>query len=177
MSELATIARPYAKAAFEFAVEKSAVVSWSEMLVFAAEVAKNEQISQFLASNASAQKQADVFATVCAEQINDSCLNLIKVMAENGRLVALPEVAQLYAEFKADFDKEIDVDVVSATELANEQQDKLIAALEKRFARKVKLNCSVDENTVGGLVIKAGDTVIDGSVRGKLSRLANTLQS
>jgi F-type H+-transporting ATPase subunit delta len=177
MSELTTIARPYAKAAFEFAVDKGAVESWNDMLFFAAEVAKNEQVAQFLASSASAQKQADVFVQVCAEQINEHGQNLIKVMAENGRLVALPAVAKLFAEFKADYDKEIDVDVVSATELAAEQQAKLVTALEKRFARKVKLNCSVDANTVGGLVIKAGDTVIDGSIRGKLNRLATALQS
>lgn len=177
MSELTTIARPYAKAAFEFAVDKGAVDAWSQMLVFAGEVAKNEQMTQFIASSASAEKQADLFIRVCAEQLNENGQNLVKVMAENGRLVALPAVADLFAEFKADYDKEIDVDVVSATQLDATQQAKLVAALEKRFARKVKLNCSVDDTVVGGLVIKAGDTVIDGTVRGKLSRLATTLQS
>eukprot|EP00494_Astrolonche_serrata_P015679 UN15831 len=98
-------------------------------------------------------------------------------MAENGRLIALPEVAQLFAAFKAEYDKEIDVDVISATPLTAAQQGSLVATLEKRFARKVKLNCSEDASVVGGLIIKAGDTVIDGSVRGKLNRLATTLQS
>ncbi|CCQ11318.1 ATP synthase delta chain [Pseudoalteromonas luteoviolacea B = ATCC 29581] len=177
MSEVTTIARPYAKAAFEFAVEKGAVENWNDMLFFAAEVAKDEQVAQFLAGSASVQKKSDVFVQICAEQINEHGQNLIKVMAENGRLDTLPAVATLFAEFKADYDKEIDVDVVSATELAAEQQAKLVASLEKRFARKVKLNCSVDANTVGGLVIKAGDTVIDGSIRGKLNRLATALQS
>ncbi|WP_105188737.1 MULTISPECIES: F0F1 ATP synthase subunit delta [unclassified Pseudoalteromonas] len=177
MSELTTIARPYAKAAFEFAVDKGAVDAWNEMLFFAGEVAKNEQVTRFLSSSASAEKQAETMIQLCAEQLNEYGQNLVKVMAENGRLVALPAVAQLFAEFKADYDKEIDVDVVSATELAAAQQEKLVAALEKRFARKVKLNCSVDNTVVGGLVIKAGDTVIDGSISGKLSRLATTLQS
>lgn len=177
MSELTTIARPYAKAAFEFAVEKGAVDSWNDMLFFASEVVKNEQVLEFLSGSASVQKKSDVFIQVCAEQINEHGQNFFKVMAENGRLVALPAVAQLYAEFKADYDKEIDVNVISATELVAEQQAKLVAALEKRFARKVKLNCSVDASTVGGLVIKAGDTVIDGSIRGKLNRLATALQS
>ncbi|MBS3797015.1 F0F1 ATP synthase subunit delta [Pseudoalteromonas sp. BDTF-M6] len=177
MSELTTIARPYAKAAFEFAVDKGAVDIWNEMLFFAGEVAKNEQVTRFLSSSASAEKQAETMIQLCAEQLNEYGQNLVKVMAENGRLVALPAVAQLFAEFKADYDKEIDVDVVSATELAAAQQEKLVAALEKRFARKVKLNCSVDNTVVGGLVIKAGDTVIDGSISGKLSRLATTLQS
>ncbi|MFY8274592.1 F0F1 ATP synthase subunit delta [Pseudoalteromonas sp. SSDWG2] len=177
MSELTTIARPYAKAAFEFAVDKGAVDAWNEMLIFAGEVAKHEQVAQFLASSASADKQAETMIQICAEQLNEYGQNLVKVMAENGRLVALPAVAQLFAELKADYDKEIDVDVVSATELAATQQEKLAAALEKRFARKVKLNCSVDNTVVGGLVIKAGDTVIDGTISGKLSRLATTLQS
>ena len=177
MSELATIARPYAKAAFELAVEKGNVEAWNEMLFFAGQVASDEQASSLLASIPTAAEQADVFIKVCAEQLNEQGQNLIKLMAENERLAAIPAVAEIFAEFKAEFDKEIDVDVVSATELAAEQQDKLVAALEKRFARKVKLNCSIDETVVGGLVIKAGDTVIDGSVRGKLDRLAVSLQS
>ncbi|ALO43847.1 F0F1 ATP synthase subunit delta [Pseudoalteromonas sp. SS15] len=177
MSELTTIARPYAKAAFELAVEKGNVEAWNEMLFFAGQVASDEQASSLLASIPTAAEQADVFIKVCAEQLNEQGQNLIKLMAENERLAAIPAVAEIFAEFKAEFDKEIDVDVVSATELAAEQQDKLVAALEKRFARKVKLNCSIDETVVGGLVIKAGDTVIDGSVRGKLDRLAVSLQS
>jgi F-type H+-transporting ATPase subunit delta len=177
MSELTTIARPYAKAAFELAVEKGNVEAWNEMLFFAGQVASDEQASSLLASIPTAAEQADVFIKVCAEQLNEQGQNLIKLMAENERLAAIPAVAEIFAEFKAEFDKEIDVDVVSATELAAEQQDKLVAALEKRFARKVKLNCSIDETVVGGLVIKAGDTVIDGTVRGKLDRLAVSLQS
>jgi F-type H+-transporting ATPase subunit delta len=177
MSELTTIARPYAKAAFELAVEKGNVEAWNEMLFFAGQVASDEQASSLLASIPTAAEQADVFIKVCAEQLNEQGQNLIKLMAENERLAAIPAVAEIFAEFKAEFDKEIDVEVVSATELAAEQQDKLVAALEKRFARKVKLNCSIDETVVGGLVIKAGDTVIDGTVRGKLDRLAVSLQS
>ena len=177
MSELTTIARPYAKAAFEFAVEKGVVESWNDMLFFAGEVAKNEQVAQFLTGSASADKQSEIVISVCAEQLNEYGQNLVKVMAENGRLTALPAVAKMFSAFKADYDKEIDVDITSATTLAATQQETLVAALEKRFARKVKLNCSVDESLVGGLMIKAGDTVIDGTVRGKLNRLATTLQS
>ena len=177
MSELTTIARPYAKAAFDLAVEKGAVESWNEMLFFAGALTSDEQVKALLSGIPSAKEQADVIIKLGAEQINEQGQNLIKLMAENERLAAIPAVATLYAEFKSDYDKEIDVDVVSATELSAEQQATLSAALEKRFARKVKLNCSVDANTMGGLVIKAGDTVIDGSVRGKLNRLSTTLQS
>ncbi|WP_350607938.1 F0F1 ATP synthase subunit delta [Pseudoalteromonas sp. MER144-MNA-CIBAN-0113] len=177
MSELTTIARPYAKAAFELAVEKGTIESWNDMLFFAGHVASNEQASTILAGLPTATAQAGLFINLCGEQLNEQGQNLVKVMAENGRLIALPEVAHLFSALKADYDKEIDIDVISATPLAAAQQESLVAALEKRFARKVKLNCSEDATVVGGLIIKAGDTVIDGSLRGKLNRLATTLQS
>lgn len=177
MSNLTTIARPYAKAAFELAVEKGTLESWNDMLFFAGHVASNEQASSALAGMPTATAQAELFIQLCAEQLNEQGQNLVKVMAENGRLTALPEVAQLFAEFKAQYDKEIEVDVISATPLVAAQQESLVAALEKRFARKVKLNCSEDASVVGGLIIRSGDTVIDGTIRGKLSRLATTLQS
>ncbi|MEJ6473631.1 F0F1 ATP synthase subunit delta [Pseudoalteromonas piscicida] len=177
MSELTTIARPYAKAAFELAVEKGTVEAWNEMLFFAGQVTSDEQVQALLGSIATETQQSEIIIKLCAEQLNEQGQNLIKLMAENERLAAIPAVAELFAEFKADYDKEIEVDVVSATALADDAQAKLVAALEKRFARKVKLNCSIDEAIVSGLVIKAGDTVIDGSVRGKLERLATSLQS
>jgi F-type H+-transporting ATPase subunit delta len=177
MSEMITVARPYAKAAFEFAVESQALDSWHEMLVFAAEVAKNTEMQAFLSGSSSAEKMAEVFSQVCGEQLNDKGQNLIKVMAENGRLPVLPAVVDLYAEMHAEYSKEISVDVTSAVELVAEQVDKLSAALEKRLERKVNLNCSVDASVVGGLVIKAGDIVIDSTIRGKLNRLTDTLQS
>ena len=177
MSELTTIARPYAKAAFDFAVEAKAIDTWLEMLVFAAEVSKNDTITGYLSGTASVEQAKDIFLNVCGEQLNEQGQNLIKVMAENERLLVLPQVAEQFAAMKADFDKEVTVDVSSAVELTAEQQSNISAALEKRLARKVKLNCVVDTNVVSGLVIKAGDMVIDGSVRGKLNRLASTIQS
>lgn len=177
MSELTTVARPYAKAAFDFAVESQAVSDWNDMLFFAAEVAKNDEIVAFLSGSHSPEVTSDLFIKVCGEQLNDKGQNLVKVMAENGRLVALPAVAELFEELKAQYENEIEVDVTSATEVSAAQQDALAAALEKRLARKIKLNCNIDSAVVGGLLIKAGDTVIDATVRGKLERLSNVLQS
>ena len=98
-------------------------------------------------------------------------------MAENQRLLVLPQVAAQFSELKAEHEKTLSVYVTSAVKLTAEQETTLCAALEKRLARKVKLNCNIDANVVSGLVIKAGDMVIDGSVRGKLNRLATTMQS
>ncbi|MGB2740274.1 MAG: F0F1 ATP synthase subunit delta [Cognaticolwellia sp.] len=177
MSELTTIARPYAKAAFDFAIEANAVESWLEMLVFAAEVANDATIKEYLSGSASIEQAQEIFLKVCDVQLDSNGQNLIKVMAENQRLLVLPQVVTQFCELKAEHEKTISVDVTSAVELTAEQQTTLCAALEKRLARKVKLNCAIDANVVSGLIIKAGDMVIDGSVRGKLSRLATTMQS
>jgi F-type H+-transporting ATPase subunit delta len=177
MSELTTVARPYAKAAFDFAVEKQTVAQWQEMLVFAGAVAQDSSIKQVLKGAYSADKLAEIFIGVCGEQIDENGQNLIKVLAENKRLSALPDVATLFNQYKADFDKEIEVDVTSAIKLTKAQQTSIGAALEKRLSRKVNLICNVDKAIVAGLVIKAGDTVIDGSIHTKLNRLADALQA
>ncbi|MGS0677069.1 F0F1 ATP synthase subunit delta [Shewanella sp. 0m-4] len=177
MAEITTIARPYAKAAFELALEHKAVESWAEMLSFAALVSENETMQPLLSGSIASGKLAELFIGVCGEQINEQVQNLLKVMAENGRLVVLPAVAQQYVEMQREYAKEVEAEIVSATELTSEQLQALSASLEKRLARKVKLNCSIDTSLIAGVIITAGDLVIDGSVRGKISRLSDALQS
>ena len=177
MSELTTVARPYAKAAFDFAVEKNAVAQWQEMLFFASEVAANESMKNVLSSAMAAGSLAELFINVCGEQLDENGQNLIKVLAENKRVPALPAILTLFNALKAEYDKEIEVEVTSATELTAKQQADLSSSLEKRLARKVKLHCDVDASLVAGMVIKAGDTVIDGSIKSKLSRLSDALQA
>ncbi|GAA0860268.1 F0F1 ATP synthase subunit delta [Aliiglaciecola litoralis] len=177
MSELTTVARPYAKAAFDYAVENKAVSQWQDMLVFAGEVAKNDEMRKLLSSAMAADKLAELFINICGEQIDLAGQNLVKVLAQNGRLKALPDIAVLFSEYKSEFDKEVDVEVTSAVKLTKKQQSDISASLETRLARKVKLNCNVDAAIVAGVIIKAGDTVIDGSVRSKLNRLSDALQS
>lgn len=177
MSELTTVARPYAKAAFDFAIEAKAVDQWLEMLAFAAQVSQDETMTSYLSGGASIEQAQDLFLKVCEDQLDSNGQNFIKVMAENGRLLVLPQVVTQFGELKAEYEQTIDVDVTSAVKLKVAQQKAISAALEKRLARKVKLNCSVDAKIVSGLIIKAGDMVIDGSVQGKLNRLATIMQS
>ncbi|MBR9728888.1 F0F1 ATP synthase subunit delta [Shewanella intestini] len=177
MAEITTIARPYAKAAFDFALESKDLENWAEMLNFAALVSENDTMQPLLTGSLASKQLAELFIGVCGEQINEQAQNLLKVMAENGRLVVLPAVAQLFVEMQREHAKEVEANVVSATELTSEQQQEINASLEKRLARKIKLNCSIDTSLIAGVIITAGDLVIDGSVRGKISRLSDTLQS
>ncbi|RUO33640.1 F0F1 ATP synthase subunit delta [Aliidiomarina soli] len=177
MSDLTTVARPYAKAAFDFAVEQGALQEWQDMLAFAAQVADDATMQTFLKGAVSRDKATQLFLSVCGEQLNEKGQNFIKVLAANQRLNALPAILEKFSELRADHDNEVSVDVTSASELSSEQQAKLSTALEKRLARKVKLNCSVNPDLMGGLYIQAGDTVIDGTLKSQLSKLAHSLQS
>lgn len=177
MSEWTTIARPYAKAAFDYAVENKTVAQWQEMLGFAAQVSINETVKALLTGSIAAEKLAEIFIGVCGEQLDQQGQNLVKILAENKRLSALSEISVMFNQLKADFDKEIDVDITSAVKLNKKQQTELGKSLETRLARKVKLNCSVDPDLIAGVLIKAGDTVIDGSFRSKLNRLSDALQA
>lgn len=177
MSELTTIARPYAKAAFDFAVEANAIDSWLEQLTFAAEVSQDDTIQAYLSGGVSVEQAITLFLNVCGEQVDSKGQNYLKLLAENHRLLALPQVLEQFCELKAEYEQTVNVDVISAVKLVAAQTKTLSTALEKRLARKVKLNCKVDKNIISGLIIQAGDMVIDGSVQGKLSRLSQSLQS
>lgn len=177
MSEMATIARPYAKAAFDFAVEKGELSQWAQMLTFCSEVAKNKDVAQLLDGAMASEQLAEIFISICGEQLNEFGQNFIHVMAENGRLKVLPGVLDQFILLKHEFEKVIDADVTSAIELTEQQKADIGAKLEARLERKVKLNCSVDETLLAGVIIRAGDLVIDNSARGRLGRLSETLQS
>ncbi|WP_409159997.1 F0F1 ATP synthase subunit delta [Pectobacterium sp. B2J-2] len=177
MSEFVTVARPYAKAAFDFAVENQALDRWQNMLAFSAEVARNEQIAELLSGAVAPIELAKTFIAVCGDQLDEAGQNLVRVMAENGRLPVLPEVLEQFIQLRAALESTVDVDVISANTLSELHLSKIAAAMEKRLSRKVKLNCKIDKSVMAGVVIRAGDMVIDGSIRGRLERLADVLQS
>ena len=181
MSELTTIARPYAKAAFDFAIEqsandRSAVEKWTEMLGFLTALVENADMKEFLNSSLSAQKVADTVISICGEQLDQYGQNLIRLMAENKRLSAIPTVFEEFKHYVEEHQAIAEVEVTSAQPLNATQIEKIAAAMEKRLARKVKLNCNVDSSLIAGVVIRTEDFVIDGSSRGQLARLANELQ-
>jgi len=177
MSEFVTVARPYAKAAFDFAVEHNSVESWQHMLAFAAEVAENEQMTELLSGALAPETLSESFIAICGEQLDANGQNLIRVMAENGRLKVLPDVLEQFIHLRAALEATVEVEVTSASTLSETQLKNISAAMEKRLSRKVKLNCKIDKSVMAGVIIRAGDMVIDGSVRGRLDRLADVLQS
>jgi F-type H+-transporting ATPase subunit delta len=177
MSELTTVARPYARAAFEFATEHKCIEAWSDMLQFAAYVVENPTIAQLLKGKKAAHELAGLFLNVCGDQLDKYGQNFIKIMAENERLSVLPRVIELYRDLEDEYKKQADVAVVSAYALSKKQKIELSKALEKRLARKVNLNCSIDKSLISGMIVTAGDLVIDSTAKGQLNRLSNALQS
>jgi len=177
MSEFVTVARPYAKAAFDFAVEHQSVDNWQHMLGFAAEVSKNEQVAELLSGALAPDTLSASFISICGDQLDANGQNLIKVMAENGRLKVLPDVLEQFVQLRAAQEATVEVEVTSANVLNEDKLSKISAAMEKRLSRKVKLNCKIDKSVIAGVIIRAGDMVIDGSVRGRLNRLTDVLQS
>jgi F-type H+-transporting ATPase subunit delta len=101
----------------------------------------------------------------------------VNLLAENKRLSLLPDVSALYETLKANQEQSVDVSIVSAFELGNEQQDKLTQALNAMLSREINITSTADASLIGGVIVYAGDLVIDGSVKGKLSKLAEAVNA
>ena len=178
MAELSTIARPYAKAAFEYARDNKQLSQWAEQLATAAAVAADKGVQAALNDPAlTAEQQARILSDVCADALGAQARNFIAVLAANKRLSLLPEIYSLFAQYKANQEKSVDVEVISAFDLADAARDKLAAVLGRKLERQVHVRTTTDSNLLGGVLIKAGDLVIDGSVRGRLNKLAAAINS
>jgi F-type H+-transporting ATPase subunit delta len=174
--ELTTIARPYANAAFEYALKGQALAAWEVMLRSGATMAEQDNVLFLLSSpQISSSQLADLFSDVLAKVLDPEQANFLRLLAENKRLSLLPEIASLFVSYRAEHEKTMNVQVVSAIELSDNYKEKIIEKLNVRLKRRVSLHCEVDPSLLGGAVIRAGDMVIDGSVRGKLNRLFESL--
>jgi F-type H+-transporting ATPase subunit delta len=178
MAELSTLARPYARAAFEYARDSKQLPVWAEQLATSAAVAADQRLKVVLGDPAlTAEQQAKTLSDVCGDALGAHMRNFIGVLAVNKRLSLLPEIYSLFAQYKANHEKTVDVEVVSAFDLADATRDKLAAVLGKKLERDVKVRTSTDRNLLGGVLIRAGDLVIDGSIRGRLNKLAAAMNS
>ncbi len=176
MSEAITTARPYAQAAFEEAQRLSDLKGWSEMLQSLAEATLNQEMANVIASpRVSKAKQAELLIELLGGKLNSQQKNFIRILAENQRLGVAAEVAAMFEALKTEAEKSMNVEVDSAFELSAAQQDKIVSQLKKRLGREIKLTCKVNKDLLGGVVIRAGDKVIDGSARTRLGEMATAL--
>jgi len=173
MAEKSTIARPYAEAIFNLALEEAKLTGWSDMLQLAAAVAADEQMQDIIGNtNVNKSELAQLFIDVLGKKLNGQGQNMINVLADNRRLGFLPEIAEQYEVLRADQEKTIEAEIVSAFVVSDDQQKQIAEKLKAKLGREVTLTCSVDESLIGGLVIKAGDMVIDGSAIGQIQKLS-----
>lgn len=178
MAELSTLARPYAKAAFEYALDQDQLTQWHQQLATAVAVVAHERVGAALTNPAlTAAQQAQQLGELCGDALSAPVRNFIAILAANKRLVLLPQISELFDQYKANREKTVHVEVVSAFDLADSMRDRLAEALGRKLERQVNVQTSTDSNLLGGVVIKAGDLVIDGSVRGKLDKLAEAMNS
>jgi len=176
MAESTTVARPYAQAVFQRARETQSLDRWSTALSVAAAVATDADMQQLIDSPKLTEQQlADMFAEVCGEGLGNEGRNLVRLLAENRRLTVLAEIANLYEQFRSEAEGAVQAQLISAFPASEEQRAEIVAALKKRLGRDIQLEAITDSTLLGGAVIRAGDLVIDGSVRGKLARLATAL--
>jgi len=176
MAEPRTLARPYARAAFEYARQSGDLDGWSSALAVASAVSREAAMAVVLGDpGTTADQRAEKLAAVLGDALSDPVRAFLGIMAANGRLGLLPETAALFAELKAAQEASVNVEVISAFDVDDAALAEISEAMSRRFERTVSITSETDSTLVGGAVIRAGDMVIDGSVRGRLNKLAGTL--
>src|SRR5688572_2563510 len=176
MAERTTTARPYAKAIFALARQGNKLAETSAGLIRAAQVVADPRVRALLGSpHVSAAQLAELVNGVAGNRLDEHGRNFVSLLAQNRRLGFLPEIAALYEQMKAEVENAVDVEVTAATPLSADQESRYAAALQKKLGRSIRLRTRVDGSLLGGAVLKAGDLVIDGSIKGRLERLATEL--
>ena len=171
------LARPYALAAFEYALDNHDLTSWEAALTTLAGVAENDSMKKLIHNPSIMQTQlSQIFCDVLGKNGDTEKKNFIQLLAEYERFMVLPAIAALFSHYRKEYEKTLTVELTSATALDAMMEKKFTDALTRRLKRKVILQWTVDESLLGGAVIRAGDRVIDGSVRGKLNRMLEFIE-
>ncbi len=176
MAELLTLARPYAKAAFAYASEQNAIDNWSAALQLLSATVQDGAFSAYLnRPELTPAEQVSVFAKVLGEQQSTAVSNFLTLLADNGRLALLPEIEAEFEQLKSQNNNTVDVVIESAFPLTSVQEQLLTHALEKKFEAAVNVSVEVKPELIAGVVIRAGDQVIDDSARNKLEKMRTRL--
>jgi len=171
-----TLARPYAEAIFARALETDRLAPWGDTLAFLAAVVSDPMARDFVTNPAVDQeKKIEFLLEVAGERLDTEGANLVKLLVANGRQVLLPQIAELYQAMRNEHEGSLEVEVTSAFALDEQLERQLATLLKEKLGRDVHIHSQEDPGLIGGVKIRAGDLVIDGSVAGQLSRLANEL--
>ena len=176
MSEYQTIARPYAQAVFDLAKSAGNYEDWSRALAWLSAIAEDGRVQE-LAQNPKVNDDALValFRDIAGDELIDDAGNFLRLVVSNGRVFALPSVASQFEAMRAEAEGTIEAELISAQAVSEAQQNALAQSLARRLGREVSLRVVEDPNLIGGAVLRAGDMVIDASVKGRLHKLAANL--
>jgi F-type H+-transporting ATPase subunit delta len=185
MADKNTIARPYAQAAFDLAKAAGTLEQWAAALDTAKQLLADGQVAKFLSTPKMTDAKRLEFLTGLIATAGGAASilgggdtqgsNFLKLLLEYGRVAVLPEIATHFAALKAKTENTVDVTVTSAAPLSAAQQQTIVAALKERLGSNVNLTAVLNDKLIGGAVIRAGDVVIDGSLRSRLEGLSNAL--
>ena len=176
MSELSTLARPYAEAVFKRAKETESSQEWSDTLAFLAAIMQDESLAAIVNNPRVEQdKLTQLLQDICQDQMTGEANNFLKLLIENGRLSLAPQIAELFENYKAEDEGYVDVDVITAFALTKAEEKSFATSLKKKLNKQVNISASVDKSLIGGFLVKAGDTVIDGSISAQLQQLAKRI--
>lgn len=176
-AELPTIARPYARAAFSRGLDQTdGLGSWSRMLSLLAAAVSEPKVEEALDNpTLTTEDETSLILQLMGDDLNQDGQNFVSVLAEYGRLALLPTIAELFELLKANHEKTMDVEVTSAFDLSDQEKIELGAALQRMLQRDINIETQVDKLLIGGVIIRAEDTVIDDSVKGRLEKLSLVL--
>ncbi|VFP86578.1 ATP synthase subunit delta [Candidatus Erwinia haradaeae] len=172
-----TIARPYARAAFHFAIEKQNIDHWQNMLTLATLVSRTAQIQHLINRPLSPTLLSEQFIALLSDQIDHETQNFIKIIAYNRRLPILPVILNQFIQLRAMHDNVMKVEVISSTMLSQKQLDNITIAMEKHLLCQITLDCKIDQSIIAGVILRVGDMTIDGSVRGQIKKLTGAILS
>jgi F-type H+-transporting ATPase subunit delta len=176
MSDLTTLARPYAQAVFKLAKEEKATEKWSEALSYLSllmqdggmlTVVKNPRIEK--------KRIIRLILDIAEDKLSEKTVNFVKLLVHNDRLLLAPQIAELFEQYKSEDEGYVDVELKSAFALTKAEENSMTETLEKILQKTVHMNANVDKTLIGGFLARAGDFVIDGSIKGRLQQLSKRL--
>lgn len=177
MAELATLARPYAEAVFDMAKETDDFALWSETLSFLTSVLENSMVNAVIAHpRIDKGTVRRILLDICESQMTDIGVNLVKVLMDNDKLSIIPHIAFQYERLRSEYQGYVEVEIASAYPVTPIQQQQTEAALQRRLGKGIVIKITIDNQLIGGWLIRIGDQVIDLSIRGRLQQLANACE-